>query len=112
MDEKKMDEKVDQPRRPVPPGDAYAPQRDANPALKQNEPAPQARRDDAPQAPGDAPVKPGEDIPATKPRRRSLVGFLIGLIVLGGVGYYAYHVLRPAPAEQPAHRHAEFLRGH
>jgi hypothetical protein len=47
MDEKKMDEKVDQPRRPVPPGDAYAPERNANPALKQNEPAPQARRDDA-----------------------------------------------------------------
>jgi membrane fusion protein, multidrug efflux system len=106
MDEKKMDEKVDQPRRPVPPGDAYAPERNANPALKQNEPPPQARRDDAPQAPGDAPAKPGEDAPATKPHRRSFLGFLIGLIVLGGVGYYAYHVLKPAPAEQSAHRHA------
>ncbi len=105
MDEKKMDEKVDQPRRPVPPSDAYAPERSANPALKQNEPAPQARKD-APQAPGDAPVAPAEDIPAAKPRRRSFLGFLIGLIVLGGVGYYAYHVLHPAPAERPAHKHA------
>ena len=105
MDEKKMDEKVDQPRRPVPPGDSYAPERNANPALKQNEPAPQARKD-APQAPGDAPVAPAEDIPGAKPRRRSFLGFLIGLIVLGGVGYYAYHVLHPAPAGRPAHKHA------
>jgi membrane fusion protein, multidrug efflux system len=106
MDEKKMDEKVDQPRRPAPSGDAYAPERSANPALKQNAPAPQARKDEAPQTPGNAPAAPDEDTPAAKPRRRSFLGFLIGLIVLGGVGYYGYHVLKPAPAERAAHKHA------
>jgi membrane fusion protein, multidrug efflux system len=105
MDEKKMDEKVDQPRRPAAPGDTYTPDRNANPAMKQNEASPQARRDEAPKTP-EAPAAPDEDAPAAKPRRRSFWGYLIGLIVLSGVGYYAYHVLKPAPAAHTAHKHA------
>jgi membrane fusion protein, multidrug efflux system len=105
MDEKHMDEKVGPPRRPPLPGDAYAPQPGTNPAAKQDPAAPQARKTEAPPAPAEVPAPPGEGAPppAAKPRRGSFIGFLIGLIIVAGVGYYAYHVFAPA-------RHAEHGR--
>ncbi len=103
MDEKKMDEKVDQTRRPPAPGDSRAPQQ--GPSAPK--PEVEARKTpDAPLSPAEAPAPPpeeGEPPAPTKPRRRSPFGILIGLIIIGGLGYYAYHVFAPAPAHRPAH---------
>jgi membrane fusion protein, multidrug efflux system len=80
-----MDEKVDPPRRPL---EARAPQAQA---------APQAHKP-APEVPTSTPSPaPETGTPGTKPRR-SFVSFLIGLVVIGGLGYYGYHVFAPAPA--------------
>jgi membrane fusion protein, multidrug efflux system len=77
MDEKKMDEKV---------GKTYQPKVPAEPQ------APQGR----PYAP--PPVKPS---PVKK--KRSPVGFLLGLIILAGLGYAVYRVAAPSPQPTPAH---------
>jgi multidrug efflux system membrane fusion protein len=84
-----MDEKVDQTRRPPVSGDS------------------QARKSPNEPLPAEAPLPaPAETAPAPKPRRRSVLGFLIGLIIVAAMGYYAYRVLAPAPAEKTHARHA------
>jgi membrane fusion protein, multidrug efflux system len=98
MDEKHMDEKVDQ-RRPHP-GDAFPPAPNPRPAAKPVESESPSRKNEAPQAePAVAPA-PGKTEPPPKAKRRgSFLGFLIGLLVVGGVGYYTYRVFAPAPAQ-------------
>ena len=85
-----MDEKVDPTRRPPLPGEP----RDPEPA--QAEPRARRTQPEIP-APVESPAPPEEGAPRAKPRR-SFVGFLIGLIVIGGLGYYGYRVFAPAPA--------------
>lgn len=93
-----MDEKVDPTRRP-PPGDA----REPGPA--QAEPV---ARKTQPEIPAPAVSPPQKEEPPEPRRRRSFVGFLIGLIVVGGIGYYGYHVFAPAPA---THTHGQRAGG-
>ena len=93
MDEKHMDEKVD-PRRPFP-GDTYTPV----PGLKPGASEPQSRKDEAPNEPAVTPVPPPEPAPKTKRRRGSFLSFLIGLIIVGGLGYYSYRTFAPTPAQ-------------
>ncbi|MDR3409028.1 MAG: efflux RND transporter periplasmic adaptor subunit [Methylovirgula sp.] len=90
MDKKPMDEKVDPTRRPPLPGEAR------EPGLAQAEPQARKAQPEIP-APAEAPAPQEEGAPRAKPRR-SFVGFLIGLIILGGLGYYGYRVFAPAPA--------------
>jgi len=54
-----------------------------------------------PRAPEERPLTP----PPPK-RRRSIVGFLIGLAIILGIGYAIYRVLTPAPVQRPANRFA------
>lgn len=56
-------------------------------------------------APGEpsAPEKPAEAPPR---RKRSVVSFLIGLIILAGLGYATYRVLGPSPRPSPKGGHA------
>jgi len=99
MDEKHMDEKVGE-RRPHP-GDAFPPGPNPRPAAKPGESESPSRKNEAPQPvePAVTPA-PGKTEPAPKRRRGSFLGFLIGLLVIGGVGYYTYRVFAPAPAQQ------------
>ncbi len=95
-----MDEKVDPTRRPPPPGDA----REPGPA--QAEPLARKTQPEIP-APAVSPPPQEEGVPEPR-RRRSFVGFLIGLIVIGGLGYYGYRVFAPAPA---THTHGQRAGG-
>jgi membrane fusion protein, multidrug efflux system len=82
-----MDEKVDPPRRPL---ETRAPQPPAQAAPQAHKPAPEVP------TPTPSPA-PETGAPGAKPRR-SFVSFLIGLVVIGGLGYSGYHVFAPAPA--------------
>jgi membrane fusion protein, multidrug efflux system len=94
-----MDEKVDQNRRPA--GDPNAP------AAKPVDAEPRARKSPADPLPADAPASPpDETAPPPKRRHGSFVGFLIGLIIIGALGYYAYRVFAPAPAQKTHGQHA------
>lgn len=96
-----MDEKVDQTRRPPVSGETRPP--GAAPTGKTGESAPQVRRSPGDPRPADLPPSLPEEPtppPGRKARRRSPLGFLIGLIILGALGYYSYRVLAPAPAER------------
>ena len=106
MDEKHMDEKVDERRRRS--GDAFPPEPAPRPAAKPGEPEPSARKNELPPIePAVAPAPPGQTEPAQKAKRRrgSVLGFLIGLIVIGGVGYYTYRVFAPAPTQHAGRGH-------
>ena len=100
MDKKPMDEKVDPTRRPPLPGDA----REPGPAQAE----PLARKA-PPEIPAPAVSPPPQEEGTPEPRRRrSFVGFLIGLVVIGGLGYYGYRVFAPAPT---THTHGQRAAG-
>jgi membrane fusion protein, multidrug efflux system len=99
MDKKPMDEKVDPTRRPPLPGDA----REAGPAQAE----PLARKA-PPEIPAPAVSPPPKESTPEPRRRRSFFGFLIGLIIIGGLGYYGYRVFAPAPA---THTHGQRAGG-
>lgn len=95
-----MDEKVDPTRRPPLPGDA----REPGPAQAE----PLARKA-PPEIPAPAVSPPPQEEGTPEPRRRrSFVGFLIGLVVIGGLGYYGYRVFAPAPT---THTHGQRAAG-
>jgi membrane fusion protein, multidrug efflux system len=103
----KMDEKVDK-RRSRPPGRSLPEERPALPAPEiAGELPPPDKISDAPlardkaerPAPETAPAEPRPvERPEAPPRRRrSVIGFLIGVVVLVGLVYGAYRVLAPSP---------------
>jgi multidrug efflux system membrane fusion protein len=96
-----MDEKVDKRRRSNDPGKPPLPEE--LPAHDEISGEPFAREKGERPAPETTPAEPPpEQYPEAPPRRRrSIIGFVIGVLILIGLVYGAYRVLAPSP--QPSH---------